>query len=215
MPDTRLPGYKTEDQLKAEAKARREAEAELEKNNPKTWARQKRENFWYHYKWHTVIGLFVVVIAAVFISDIFFRVSPDATIILVSKNYISDESVGRLTESLKRETDGAVIMVDNIILSEDTGGYGDSMKLVTVLAAGIDPLYLLDMEAFNYISSMGAGEEVFMPESVPADRLVPEFEGMRFYLRNMNPSGEKAEEYYKYCTQLMKLIEGNRNNGQG
>lgn len=37
------------------------------------------ENFWYHYKWHTLITLFVVVVAAVCITQMVTKTEPDVT----------------------------------------------------------------------------------------------------------------------------------------
>lgn len=52
---------------------------------PKT-PKGKWENYWYHYKWHTIGALFIVVVLAITIGQMVNRDDPDYTIMLVTEN---------------------------------------------------------------------------------------------------------------------------------
>lgn len=225
MPDKRQTVYKTEEQIKQEAAIRRENEAKLAAARPKSTAELKRENYWYHYKWHTIIGAVVLLLAVFFVKDIFFRTNPDATIIMISEKYFAEESIGFISKDIERFADDyngdkkILINIDFIMLpgnGEDPGAsqmdYANTMKLSAILAAASDPVYLLDEAAYRYITGMGTGEDdapgtdnIFEAESVPVNLPgQPEFSGMRFYLRQ---SSGKNVEYYKYCEELLKKID--------
>lgn len=229
--------YKTESQLKEEARARHAAEAEAEALVHKSELQKKRENFWYHYKWHTIVGSIAAILLVFFIKDMAFRTRPDTTIIVVSGSFVSDDALESLTTALEEfapdfNGDGKVMVACDFIslpvLDDEsaqetppapdlTGGQqdmGNAMKLMTVLAASSEPIYLLDEAAYNYISAMGQGEEpdtdisVFEAFSVPSNTENLNYEGvaeladMRFYLR----SYYSDESYYEYCKQLLQVI---------
>lgn len=221
MPSGRQESYKTEEQLKQEAKKRRVAEAAAAAARPESKLKQKRENFWYHYKWHTIVGVTVVVLAVFFIRDMFFHPNPDATIIMVSESYYSMDDIDAVAAAIEEKTGGASVIIDYIALPSTSeegqamGGsqdYANNMKLVTVTAANIDPIYLLDEAAYSFFMEMGrqedgepAADNIFDPKSVPAERLGEEYEGLRFYLRRY---ACKDEDYYERCKELLKIING-------
>ncbi len=235
MPDKKPEQFKTEDQLKAEAKARQAAEAKIIASKPKSALVQKRENFWYHYKWHTIASVFAVVLLSFFAKDMFFTPKPDATIVFISADYVDPAAVDTLAKKIEETAPDfngdkkVLITVDSISMPSDaakpldtsgstsqgdtapptpdlTGGqadYANSMKLVAVIASGVDPLDLLDDAAYQYILGRGEGSEDIFATSFPAEQLgVPQFNGMNFYLR----SGDQSKEYYKYCEKLMTLL---------
>lgn len=224
MPNKGQGTYKTEDQLKQEAKERRTAEAAASAARPESELHKKRENFWYHYKWHTIVGVAVVVLAVFFIKDMFFGPHYDATIIMVSERYFSAEDIDGITAAIGEATStpesaGAPVLIDYITLPSDDGqgaagsqDYANNMKLVTVTAAGIDPIYLLDEAAYRHLVKMGRTEDgppdtdnVFVEESISAELLGRECEGLRFYLRR-HPG--KDEDYYERCRELLQRIAG-------
>lgn len=46
----------------------------------KMTAKEKRENFWFYYKWHVVAAVILVFLAAYFIKDVMFKTEPDYTV---------------------------------------------------------------------------------------------------------------------------------------
>lgn len=240
--------YKTEEMLKAEAKQRAELEQAKLAARKKTPSQEKAENYWYHYKWHTIVGAVVLCFAVFFVKDLFFRTMPDASIVVVSGSYLSTEGLEELAGSLETAAtdfngDGKVIIsTDSIsIPAGDLSGasdesqppqmqgnqmdYASSMKLMTVITAGTDPIYLLDKAAYDYITrptegGMSTADEIFAPlDGIPGAQgnALPfsatllaqtgggELDGLSFYLR---ASGrfEKDMDYYMYCHQLMEAL---------
>lgn len=225
MPDKKQEIYKTEDEIKEEAKLRRKQEEQLSAaRKPDSPSKKKLDNYWYHYKWHTIAGIAILLMAVMFLRDMVFRTQPDATIIMISEEYYFTGELEELQQQLEqsawdRNGDGKVsIQIDfiNLPAENDDGtaasqdAYATQMKLVTVVAAGLDPLYLLDESAYNWLMKMGAqGEDedeaeadsVFIPDVAPADKYG--MAGMKFYLRSDLGSGQ---EYHQYCMELLQAL---------
>lgn len=228
--------YKTETQLKEEAAVKKAAEAEAEAAVQKSELQKKHENFWYHYKWHTIAGVFAAFMLIFFVKDTVFRLRPDATVVIVTNSYLVDgeiENLSSVLEGYATDFNGdkkIVISTDFISLPsvegetgqnktqvlDPTGGQQDmanAMKLMAVLAANSDPIYLLDEAAYNYISNMGKDEDgevtgdAFEAFSVPVEKLggdaADAFKGMCFYLR----ATYSDENYYEYCKQLLMQLD--------
>ena len=49
--------------------------------------------FWYHYKWHLLIGIVLAALAAFFIRDLIRNTTPDFQYVVASNSYISNESL--------------------------------------------------------------------------------------------------------------------------
>lgn len=220
MAEKQPQGYKTEEELKREARERKVQEDKLAAARPKTQSQKKRENFWYHYKWHTIIAVVLVITGAFFIKDTVFRTMPDATVIMVSSSYIMPESIEKISSAIEEKAedfngDGKVyILIDSIMVDSGEQGMQDmagQMKLSAVFAAGSEPIFLLDEASHRYIVQLGeagedsAGQEMFLSDSLPLEKLGEfgdEFSGMRFYLRFF----PKTDEHYEYCENLLKAI---------
>ena len=61
-------------------------------------AKQKRENFWFYYKWHVLVGVIVVAVAAFTIFDVMNRVTPDYTIGVITFKASSTDAFKALQE---------------------------------------------------------------------------------------------------------------------
>lgn len=68
--------------------------------NPKFGTKKWFENYWFHYKWHTIGGLFAAFLAGTFIYDIITRERYDAEVSVNAQAYISSEQTDRLHELL-------------------------------------------------------------------------------------------------------------------
>lgn len=76
-----------------------ENNAEPGPSQPMT-AKQKRQNFWFYYKWHVIIGIIVIAIIAFTIRDFANRVNPDYTIGVITFNASSTDVFEALEEPL-------------------------------------------------------------------------------------------------------------------
>lgn len=54
--------------------------------------------FWFHYRWHVFAGLFVAVLAIIFIHDMLTNYKPDFQYVVASNAPISDESLAEMTD---------------------------------------------------------------------------------------------------------------------
>ena len=78
--------------------------------NEKTMSvKEKIENFWYHYKWHTIVAAVVVIIAAIVLSQLLTKPKYDAHILYAGDTQIRNTSVDgdvphyqKLISSLKK-----------------------------------------------------------------------------------------------------------------
>jgi hypothetical protein len=217
MAEKREETYKTEEQIKQEAKARREAEARALPRQMSERAK-KAENFWYHYKWHSIAAAVLVFLGVFFVRDIFFRPRPDATIVMVTEMPFGSETLdsleAALTELAPLNAKGKkLIAVDyiNFIPADDAPlnelAMASSMKLMAVLAAGTEQIFLLDASTLRHITGMSGSEagNIFEAASVPVEKLgldEPGFEGLSFYIRD----SEQTDEGYLYAKKLMENI---------
>lgn len=178
--------YRTEEELKAEAKQQAAERARIQAAKPTpSQGKKKADNFWYHYKWHTIGGVVALLLVVFFVRDVLFRTDPDATIILATSTPLPTETTDALQQALEAVAgdfngDGKVsIAVDAIYMPAATepavgaqsaqediaanmGGqsdYASVMKLTTVIAAGLDPIYLLDDDLYAHMLQMAAGSE--------------------------------------------------------
>ena len=54
---------------------------------------EKLENFWYHYKWHTIAGVFVLIVSSILLFQLFTKKSYDINIIYAGEKSISQTSL--------------------------------------------------------------------------------------------------------------------------
>ena len=130
------------------------------------------ENFWYHYKWPLIIGVFFAVIAAVCISQMVTKESYDMYIRYVGDNTITKETYQDIKSSFERtkmdsngdkETNVAFEQVvyisdpENVLINEM-----NSLAKETLSALVAQPyyIYLMDTAAYDVYADYGAFEEL-------------------------------------------------------
>ena len=156
---------------------------------PQSERGKKIDNYIYHYKWHTiiaVIGLFLIIF---FVRDTVFRPKPDLTVVVATSRFMAQSENDALQSALERiagdfNGDGKILVnLDSINLpiasmmdsvgetAEDDALYdfgtgndpemmqASMMKLMAVISAASDPLYLLDDDLYEYITAMSRPAE--------------------------------------------------------
>jgi hypothetical protein len=117
--------------------------------------KQWLENFWYHYKWHTIISLFLVITCGVCITQCASRPNYDQNAVLYCDRTISDNTSAFLQKELeKRVTDQnqdgeKLFEIYNLSYDSDSVApgqytYANAQKLTTVVASGDYVLYVVD-----------------------------------------------------------------------
>ena len=202
--ETEKPAFKTEDMLKREARERIFEEDKLEAAKPPRSDFQKKvDNFFFHYKWHTIIVIIGALLTVFFIRDTLFKEKPDATMVIATSRYITQVETDALQTALVSRMDdyngdGKVLLSFDTIYLPIAGLMGDntpagdteadpvnmlgmssmdnaemiqasSMKLMAVVAAWTDPLFLLDDDMYEYLSQMAGPTDSYADgESPPA-----------------------------------------------
>ena len=127
----------SEDELKPDPKP----------EGPKT-PKGKWDNYWYHYKWHTLGAIAVVVVLAVLIVQMVTKNEPDYTLNIVTEKPLAQPVLNWLKAELEvygqdLDGDGYVeVRIDNLYMSDSTqsGMAMANAQKLTVLAKSIKPL---------------------------------------------------------------------------
>lgn len=128
--------------------------------------RQWIENYWYHYKWHTIIGLFLVLTLAVGITQCATKPKYDSNCVLYCDRFVHDNTVAALEEAFeKRITDidgNGTVAFQVYNLSYDSDGtnvaqstFSNSQKLMATVSSSDYVLYVVDQYGFDRLSKEG------------------------------------------------------------
>lgn len=158
---------------------------------PKTF-KQKWANYWYHYKLVTWLAIFAVFVAGWFVKDIFFGPKYDLVVDIASKYTFSaiNENMGEDAAVYAEDYDGngkRAVQVNEMQVNYDgTGETNQStmvgeQKILAVLNAGEDLLFILDSQTYDQLIDSNAGNTIFtdlsaiypdMPELVQGDKVL-------------------------------------------
>lgn len=122
-----------------------------EKSGLKVWL----ENYWYHYKWHTMIALFLVVTIGVSVTQCAAKPNYDQSAVLYCDRTIMENTALALeTQLTKRATDfngdGQTLLgVYNVSYDSDgtnpqNATYANSQKLMVMISSADYVLYIVD-----------------------------------------------------------------------
>lgn len=132
--------------------------------------KQKIENYWYHYKWHTIITVFFIITGLVCLVQCSTKEKPDDKALLYVNQNLLDNAANRLSEELGRYIDdynqnGEVLYrVNNVSyngsnLAGVNYSVANSEKLLSALATAEYVLFIVDEHGFDYLSD--SSTEVF------------------------------------------------------
>lgn len=128
--------------------------------------KKKLENFWYYYKIHTIVAVFLIISIAVLITQCSTRVDPDMTVIIASTtvNFTEEQESG-LEQKLAEFTDDInndgkkVVDVENLYISNSATdsqlNSARETKLTVLIASSKATIYLLDDGYYNSLNSSG------------------------------------------------------------
>ena len=107
--------------------------------------KEKAENYWYHYKWHTLVGIFFLVVAIMIVSSVLDKEEPDVLMYYGGPAYFSDGAIGSIEEAFQQ------------VMTEDTNGDGKKMAqlIVTTVLSG-------DQVATKVMDAREEGDIIFM-----------------------------------------------------
>lgn len=113
-----------------------------------------RENYWYHYKWHTIAGIFILMLLLITLKDCTSRVVSDLSVLYVTDHQMltteEQEELKAFLQPLAEDVNGDGEV--NIILTpmaipetpQSEMDMGMQQRFMVELAAGESTLYLFD-----------------------------------------------------------------------
>lgn len=132
--------------------------------------KQKIENFWYHYKWHTIITVFFIITGLVCLVQCTSKEKPDDQALLYVNQNLLDNAANDLSEKLCDYTEdyngnGEVLYrVNNVSyngnnLAGVNYSVANSEKLLSAVATAEYVLFIVDEHGYDYLSDSSV--EVF------------------------------------------------------
>ena len=115
----------------------------------KRFSKEWWTNYWFYYKWHTIAGIFVVILAIGTIVDVVTRVKPDIDILFASQYAYSDENI----ENMKAE-------ISNII--DDINNDGAKTVQLATLYTSIEPKDEMQVAALQKLDLEFAAGDSFI-----------------------------------------------------
>lgn len=118
------------------------------------------ENYWYHYKWHTIIGLFLVVTVAVSVTQCARRETYDQSCVLYCDRVVFDSTALALEQALAkripdRDGNGTVAFdIYNVSYNANNtapqqAGFSNAQKILTLVSTADYVLYAVDTGGYN------------------------------------------------------------------
>lgn len=136
---------------------------------PKT-LKKKAENYWYHYKWHTIVGFIILTFGAYLVYDAVSREKYDATVTLALSGYIAPEVQTALEEQLELyvpdfDGDGNPnVMVNAIQMPGDIANYemmiASQTKFVMEFSSGDSMMFILDEEQYQSLMDQSTPDDI-------------------------------------------------------
>ena len=77
----------------------------MKKPQMKEETRKKIDNFWYYYKIHVLVVVFILFVAGVFIKDIVTKVDNDYSVAFVTEEMMTDEEISSIQSVLEKEAE--------------------------------------------------------------------------------------------------------------
>ncbi|MDR3551589.1 MAG: hypothetical protein P4L75_00550 [Clostridia bacterium] len=137
----------------------------------------KWHNYWYYYKWHTIAGIFVLLLIITFVTQCANQVKPDVSILLVTKaEYVSQDQQNAIQEKLQQfipdiNKDGKkVVSITNIDLNEKQDAtYFAAMveKLMAIMQDNSQGVFIVDDGGYDYLQKSDVFEKfsAVLPEA--------------------------------------------------
>lgn len=166
--------------------------------------------FWDYYKWHLIIGVCVVSLVAVFISQVFFRTKADYTVILGSGTPLISEQIEPLRQYMES-------------FAEDVNGDGKVKLEIYNLSCNMNSTQASAQQMNSFISEMQLGrvmiivtDEDFYNAVGGSDILEPRFDGLdghgyNWYGTELQQQCEDMPENLYFCLRRVTgtSAEGN------
>ena len=131
--------------------------------------KKKWENYWYHYKWHTIAAIFALVLLVTFVKDFVTKERFDGTVMVATSHFVDDDRTEKLKETLEQyftdiDGDGKVnLSIVPIYLEGGQEGeptdpqlaYAMQMKMVAEISTTPSLIFIFDDGFTNLFIEQG------------------------------------------------------------
>lgn len=129
--------------------------------------KEKWENYWYHYKYHTIVSAFLIITVVTITVSILAKKKPDISMLIVSENNFkgSEKIVSDGLEKILVDynNDGEILseIIPIQIEGENTTGISaqelqiNHSKMIAIMTKGDNFLYLVDDTSYKQLTEMG------------------------------------------------------------
>ncbi|MCI8622521.1 MAG: hypothetical protein HFG26_02520 [Provencibacterium sp.] len=134
---------------------------------PKFGTQKWFENYWYHYKWHTIVGLFLLVMVVTMVHDLVVKEKYDAEMMITGRvytDYTFAERLALLLEQYAEDYDGNgeinVSVSSNLFPSDEVQAemfMAAQTRLMAELSDGLSMVLFLDDYTFDMIERSSDG----------------------------------------------------------
>ncbi len=216
--------------LKQMQKGEISAESKSEEIVPITF-KEKIQNYWYHFKWQTIISVFLVAVMTVLIAQCANREKQDMVVVFFAHSPVLDsqiEKVEKYIEQYATDIDGngkVAVQTVNCTFNQKSGNKQYAMAILQKLQSLIasEPraiLFIVDEKGEEYINSISE-DGVFEKEGKLLDdefykqcagkeehEVLPD--NLKITYRRINDTAmeknEKAKEVYKAAKEVYNKI---------
>ncbi|MDD3765983.1 MAG: hypothetical protein PHF89_02195 [Eubacteriales bacterium] len=130
---------------------------------PKIFSKKWFENYWYYYKIHTFIGIFVLLVAVYTLAECINSVEIDTTITYIGNSYFAQENIAAFEEvaaEIIDDVDGdgvRKVYFSPLVISDEIRSEQDmaiQQKIQLEIAVGDTFLYLMDKKLYESYKEM-------------------------------------------------------------
>ena len=124
--------------------------------------KKKLENYWFYYKIHTIVAVFVIIMAAIFIKQCADNIQPDMTVLIITKNAVLPQSeITALQNNLQKYTldvnhDGHKYVYCEVFNLNDSQNpqmlQAETAKLMAEMVDSNSALYIMDDAEYTQLN---------------------------------------------------------------
>lgn len=177
------------------------------------------ENLWYHYKWHLIVGGFVVLLVVLGVWQLVTKDDPDYNVVLLTSDPLTTEMVDNLEQILQKagqdlDEDGKVeVLIENLALgiSYSNNKVANDNTLYAHLAAGDVLLFAMEPGYEDRILSLSDTYEFFttLSDGEPYYHWRPDVSGVseELYIGVRNATGTAGgNQTHDECQKLIETL---------
>ena len=177
--------------------------------------KEKLSNYWYYYKWHTVIGALALVFLLITLVECAQKKTPDLSVAYAGYEYITTDEFQNDISEIVGDVNGdgiEYVFVDNITIPKEIKTEQDlamNQKLILLFVDGETRMFILERDFMDAYVDAFENLDGILPDDTLENAL--EYEGKKIAVSTLNCP--KLEKYGLSKDNLyMGILTINENN---